>query len=194
VNELVVARHGESELSVVDRLNGDPTVEVRLTDAGREQAKALGRTVGHVDLVAHTEFGRTRETAELAWPDAPLLLVPELNEIRFGRFEGMHWMEGYHEWVLTSAPDEACPGDGESRLAAVQRYLRGFRLLLERPEARVALVAHGAQVRYLLLALENQPPARVLERVEPARPYVVGADALAQAVDLIEQWAETPAF
>jgi broad specificity phosphatase PhoE len=76
----------------------------------------------------------------------------------------------------------------------VQRYLRGFRLLLERPEARVALVAHGAQVRYLLLALEKQPPARVLERVEPARPYVVGADALAQAVDLIEQWAETPAF
>lgn len=194
MKELVLARHGESELSVIDRLNGDVSVEVRLTELGRGQARQLGRAVGPVDLVAHTEFARTRETAELAWPDTPLLVVPELNEIAFGRFEGTLWTDGYHEWVLNTAPDEACPGGGESRLAAVQRYLRGYRLLVERPEERIALVAHGAQIRYILLAVEGLPPSRVLDRVEPAKPFTVGAEAFARAIEVIDSWASAPAF
>ena len=68
MRELVLARHAESEWNVLERLNGDPAVEVGLTDAGREQARELGRIAGPVDLVAHSEFSRTRETAELAWP------------------------------------------------------------------------------------------------------------------------------
>ena len=92
-----MARHAESELNLRDVLNGDPSVEVRLTPEGRQQARALGRQAGRVDAVAHTEFGRTRETAELAWPDAPRFVVPELNEISFGRFEGTTWGNGYQE-------------------------------------------------------------------------------------------------
>jgi alpha-ribazole phosphatase len=194
VRELILARHAESELSVVNRLNGDASVAVSLTALGREQARELGRRVGPVDLVAHTAFGRTRETAELAWPGAELLEVPELNEIGFGRFEGTEWTDGYHEWVLTSGPQEGSPGGGESRLAAVQRYLRGYRLVLDRPEGRVALVAHGAPVRYVLLALDDSPPTRVLEGVEPARAFVIEAERFARAVDVIEAWAAAPAF
>jgi alpha-ribazole phosphatase len=194
VKELILARHAESELSVINRLNGDATVEVRLTELGRDQARELGRRIGPVDLVAHTAFGRTRETAELAWPGAALLQVPELNEIAFGDFEGTEWTDGYHDWVLTSGPDEASPGGGESRLAAVQRYLRGYRLVLDRPEERIALVAHGAPVRYLLLALDDSPPTRVLEGVEPARPFVIDAERFARALEVIEAWAAAPVF
>jgi len=194
VRELVLARHAESDLSVLDRLNGDSSVPVGLTELGRFQARELGMEAGGVDLAAHTAFARTRETVELAWPTAPTLVVPELNEIAFGRFEGTHWSDGYHEWVLASAPDDACPGGGESRIEAVQRYLRGYRLLLERPEDRVALVAHGAQVRYLLLALDGKPPARVLEGVPLATPFVVPVDEYAHAIALIESWAAAPAF
>jgi alpha-ribazole phosphatase len=194
VKELILARHAESELSAVNRLNGDASVAVKLTELGREQARELGRRVGPVDLVAHTAFGRTRETAELAWPGVGLLQVPELNEIAFGRFEGTEWTDGYHDWVLTSAPDEGSPGGGESRLAAVQRYLRGYRLVLDRPEERIALVAHGAPVRYALLALDDSPPTRVLEGVEPARPFVIDAERFARALEVIEAWAAAPAF
>ena len=56
MRELVLARHAESEFSAVERLNGDASVEVRLTEAGREQARALGRAAGPVDLVVHTAF------------------------------------------------------------------------------------------------------------------------------------------
>ena len=194
MRELVLARHAESEFNVLERLNGDASVEVALTEAGRRQAHELGRNTGPVDLVAHTEFSRTRETAELAWPGVPLLEVPELNEFGFGRFEGTRWTDGFHEWVLTSTPEDGAPGGGESRLAAVQRFVRGYRALLARPEERIALVAHGAPVRYVLLALERKPPARVLEGVDPARPFTVDADELTLAVEHLERWVAAPAW
>jgi len=189
-----LARHAESDVNVLERLNGDPSVEVRLTEAGRGQARALGQAAGPVDLAAHTEFLRTRETAELAWPGVPLLEVPELNEFAFGRYEGTRWADGFEEWVRTSTPHDGAPGGGESRVAAVQRFARGYQALLDRPEERVAVVAHGAPVRYVLLALDRKPPARVLEGVDRARPFTIDADRLAEAVDALEAWAAAPAW
>lgn len=194
MRELVLARHAESELNVLEVLNGDPTVVVRLTERGREQARALGAAAGPVDLVAHTSFGRTRETGELAWPGAPLLEVPELGEFTFGSFEGSRWADGFDEWVQSSAPDEGAPGGGESRVEAVRRFVRGYRILLARPEERIAAIAHGAPVAYLLLALDGQPPVRKLEGVEQARPFTVAAGDLARALRLIDDWAAAPSF
>ena len=194
MRELVLARHAESEFNVLERLNGDPAVAVGLTEAGREQARELGRIAGPVDLVAHSEFSRTHETAELAWPGVPLLEIPELNEFRFGRFEGMRWADGFDDWVLTSTPADDVPGGGESRLAAVQRFVRGYRTLLDREEEHVALVAHGAPVRYVLLALEGKPPEPLLEGVDPAKPFTIDAEAFGRAVDALEAWAAAPAW
>ena len=189
-----MARHAESELNLEDLLNGDPALAVGLTARGEQQARALGVAVGPVDLAAHTRFERTRRTVELAWPDAPLLEVPELDEIRFGRWEGTRFVEGYEEWARTAGPEDACPGGGESRVEAARRYARGFRLLLERPEARIALVAHGAQIRYLLLAVGGAVPVRILEHVPPAEPYRLEHEQLDRAIALLEAWAAAPVF
>ena len=194
MKELVLARHAESELNVLERLNGDASVEDKLTKAGRAQAHALGEAAGPVDLVVHTEFPRTRETAELAWPGEPRLVVPELNEYSFGVYEGTPWTGGFEEWIRTSTPHDGAPGGGESRVAAVQRFVRGYRTVLERPEDRVAVVAHGAPVRYVLLALDGEPPTRVLEGDERARPFIVDADRLAEALDALGAWAAAPAW
>jgi broad specificity phosphatase PhoE len=194
VRELVLARHAESEWNVLERLNGDPAVAVGLTEAGREEARKLGQIAGPVDLVAHSEFLRTRETAELAWPGVTLLEVPELNEYGFGRFEGTRWAEGFDEWALTSTPLDHVPGGGESRLVGVTRFIRGYRALLARPEERIAVVTHGAPVRYVLLALEGKPPVAVLEGVERAKPFTVDAERFAEAVEVIEAWAAAPAW
>ena len=194
MRELVLARHAESEFNVAQRLNGDPSVSVVLTEAGREHARALGAAAGPVDLVAHSPFGRTRETAELAWPGTPLLEVPELGEFTFGSFEGSRWTDGFEQWVSTSAPDVGAPGGGESRVEAARRFARGFRALIARPEERVAAVAHGAPVAYVLLALEGKPPVRKLEGVEQARPFTITAAELEQALEVIEAWAASPAW
>jgi broad specificity phosphatase PhoE len=179
---------------VLERLNGDPSVEVRLTNAGRVHARAIGEAVGPVDLAVHTAFGRTRETAELAWPDTPLLEVPELNEFGFGRFEGTRWTEGFDQWALTATPLDSVPGGGESRVAGVRRYVRGYRKLLERPEDSIGVVTHGAPVRYVLLALAGKQPMAVLETVELANPFLLEARELARAVDVLEEWLAAPAW
>jgi broad specificity phosphatase PhoE len=194
VKELVLARHAESEFNVAERLNGDPSVAVALTERGRAQARALGEESGPVDLAAHSSFGRARETAQLAWPTAPLLELPELGEFTFGSFEGSRWADGFDEWVKTSAPDVGAPGGGESRVEAARRFVRGYRALLARPEARVAAIAHGAPVAYVLLALEGKPPVRKLAAVEQARPFTIAAEDLERALDLIDAWAASPAF
>jgi broad specificity phosphatase PhoE len=194
VKELVLARHAESEFNVSERLNGDPSVEVVLTELGRAQARALGEAAGPVDLAAHSSFGRARETAELAWPATPLLEVPDLGEFTFGSFEGSRWADGFDEWVRTAKPDAGAPGGGESRVEAARRFVRGYRALLARPEARVAAIGHGATVAYLLLALEGKTPVRVLAGVDQARPFTIAAAELERALDVIDAWAASPAF
>jgi broad specificity phosphatase PhoE len=191
---LILARHGESEASARQVLNGDPATNVLLTDLGREQARALGEAVGPVDLVAHTEFARTRETAELAWPGTPTFVVPELNEITFGRFEGTPWNGGYDEWTISAGPEDECPGGGESRVVATRRYIRGYRRLLGRAEERVAFVGHGAHIRLLLLAVEGLPPAARLPGVEPATAFAVTRDEVERALELLEAWVASPTF
>jgi broad specificity phosphatase PhoE len=194
VRTLVVARHAESVLNADNILNGDPSRSVGLTARGELQAQALGAAVGPVDLVAHTSFERTRQTAVLAWPGTPRLLVPDLDEIRFGHWEGTRWSDGYEGWVGTAGPEDECPGGGESRVAAARRYVRGLRTVLARSEARIALVAHGAQVRYLLLARSGTPPTPVLERVDLAAPHEFSRDELERAIVLLDEWTATPTF
>ena len=38
MRELVLARHAESEFNVAERLNGDPSVRVVLTEAGTHES------------------------------------------------------------------------------------------------------------------------------------------------------------
>jgi broad specificity phosphatase PhoE len=194
VKELVAARHAETQLNVTSVLNGDPSVPVSLSDVGRTQARRLGETAGPVDLVVHSTFGRARETAELAWPSAPTLEVPELNEYRYGRFEGTRWDEGFADWTRASGPLDECPGGGESRAAAVGRYVRGFRIVAERPEERIGLVAHGAQVACLLLGRDGRQPGPVLEQIPFATGYDLTLDDLLRAIDVLETWSRAPTF
>src|SRR5207302_11123884 len=61
----VIARHAESTLNYENRINGDPSLHVPLTEKGRDEARLLGRQIAHVpiDVCIVTRFDRTRETA-----------------------------------------------------------------------------------------------------------------------------------
>lgn len=194
MRELVVARHGESEYSLKELVNGDPAVACPLTPAGRDQARALGALLGDVDLVAITEFERVRETAELALAgrDIPWLVVPELNDPHYGTFEG-GGLDVYREWVWGRGPLEA-PTGGEHRGQLAARFAAGFRRLLERPQKTILLVSHSLPVRYVLDASEGLSPRAKVDLVEYAVPHPLTRDQLARAVDVLETWAAAPAF
>jgi broad specificity phosphatase PhoE len=198
VQTLILARHAESEFSVRTSCNGDPSVAGGgLTEAGRQQARALGALLADdpIDLAAVTEFARTRETAELALEgrDVPVVVVRELNDIRFGSFEGRPLTE-YRGWASTAGPADACPGGGESRASAAGRFARGLGAVLGRPEAVALVVAHSLPIRYVLGALLEQDPSAIVEAVQYAEPHRFSAAQVARAVERLERWAAAPVF
>jgi broad specificity phosphatase PhoE len=198
MERVILVRHGESEFSARDACNGDPlAASGGLTALGREQARALARDLASapVDLCVATEFARTRETADLALAgrDVPRLVVPELNDIRFGRFEGAPLAE-YRVWAHSAGPGDVCPGGGESRAQAALRFAAGYRAILGRPEATALVVAHALPIRYAVWASAGRDPSPLVERVAECEPHAFAAGELEHAVARLEAWAAAPAF
>jgi probable phosphoglycerate mutase len=192
VNLYVIARHGESTLNLENRINGDPSVPVALTERGRDEARQLGRQVAHVrvDLCLHTRFGRTRETAEIALEgrNAPLEEEPLFDDIDVGELEGVP-LEEYRAWKREHTRSDPFPG-GESLDEAARRYAQAFRRLLERPETSILVVTHEIPLRYAINAADGSDnldgPAHQLPN---ATPYLFDENALARAVAQIEHLA-----
>jgi broad specificity phosphatase PhoE len=198
VERLILARHGESEYSARELVNGDASVPVGLTEEGEEQARALGRALAaeQLDLCITSALERTRATAALALRerDVPSAAWAELNDPRVGRFEGLPLAE-YLVWAWTAGSQEQIPGGGESRFEAVSRYGRAFRAVLERPEAVVLVVAHALPIAYVLAALEGRPPAaRIDLPVAYAHPHRLAAAELRRALGVIAAWCAAPSW
>jgi len=196
VRRLLAARHGESELSAKALVNGDPGVACPLTEVGRTQARALGTALAdeRIDLCVVTEFERVRETAEiaLAGRDIPFLVVPELNDPRYGEFEGGS-IVAYREWVWARGPLDA-PAGGEHRGDLAGRYGRGLRILADRPEDTILLVAHSLPLAYLRDAAAGTPPRSRMDMIEYAQMVRLDLGELERAVAVLEAWAAAPAF
>jgi broad specificity phosphatase PhoE len=191
VRLFVLARHGESVLNVERRVNGDPAVDVLLTDRGEEEARTLGRQVTEVpfDACVHTRFPRSRMTAELALGervDVPLLEEPLLDDIDVGSLEGEP-VERYREWKHGHPRDVPFP-DGESLDDAARRYAEAFRRLVAGPHRSVLVVCHEIPVRYALNGASGSDsldgPAH---EIGNAIPYLFDEDALERAVRGIER-------
>lgn len=197
MQRILLARHGESELSVQGVTNGDPSVECGLTERGRAQARRLGEQLSAtpLDLCVVSEFQRARETAELALAgrQLPQLVLAGLNDIRFGAFEGK-LLADYRAWARSHGPEDVTPGDGDSRVTTVARYAATFRTLLTRPERTVLAVAHSLPIRYVLDAAAGKPPRPAVEQVPYAEAFELGAAELTEAVELLESWTREPAW
>ena len=190
---VVLARHAHSILNLERRVNGDPTVDVPLTEEGREEARLLGTQLANIrlDLCIHTRFPRTRETAELAVAgrDVPLAVEPLLDDIDIGELEGFS-LERYREVKDELGRDRPFPG-GESLDAAARRYAEAFRGLVARWAEHVLVVCHEIPVRYALNAaagsdLLDGPP---FHEIPNAVPFLFDGNALSTAADRIEQLA-----
>jgi probable phosphoglycerate mutase len=168
-----------------------------LTDRGRDEARRLGEALRDepLELCVTSEFQRARETADEALHsrNIPRLVLPELNDPRIGPFEGGQ-LEEYRAWASTH-PSTAIPGPGgESRRAIVERYARGFRTLLARPEDTVLVVCHSLPVSYALEAREGRMPAARVPLVDYATPFPLTAAELDAASTLLEKWAAKPTW
>jgi broad specificity phosphatase PhoE len=189
----VIARHGESTLNFENRINGDPSVPVHLTEQGREEARLLGQQIAHVpfDLCVHTPFSRTRETAEVALGgrDVPVEVVPELGDIDIGELEGKT-VGDYRAWKREHTRRDPFPG-GESLDDAARRYAAAYERLLERPESTILIVTHEIPLRYAINAADGSDDLDgPTHQLANATPYLFDANALRRAVERIRRLAE----
>lgn len=168
-----------------------------LTPEGVEQARALGALLVETEiaLAATTELSRTYETLRLALEgrDVPTVVVPELNEIHFGSFDGGP-LETYRAWAAAHSPAVRAPGGGESRAEAAARFARGLRVLLERDEETILLVGHALALRYVVDAAEGLVPAPRMARVPHAEPFRLAREGVARAAELLAAWSAAPRF
>jgi broad specificity phosphatase PhoE len=182
----ILARHGESTLNLEQRINGDPSVPVALTDKGRDEARLLGQQIKHVpvELCIHTRFARTRDTAEVALEGrgVPFEVEPLLDDIDVGELEGLP-LDEYRAWKRQHVRSDDFPG-GESLDDAARRYAKAFGKLLQRPERSILVVMHEIPLRYAINAADGSDdldgPAHQLAN---ATPYLFDEKALTRAVE-----------
>lgn len=138
---------------------------------------------------------RTQETLELALGPSRVerLVLPALDEIRFGAFEGGP-LADYRAWAWSHPPEAECPGDGETRVDVARRLVTGLEALLERPEEIVLVVSHALPLRYVVIGAEGRIPAARIGHVPHAEPFSLDAGAVELAVRTLRAWAAAPRF
>jgi isoleucyl-tRNA synthetase len=100
-NTYVLMRHGEAESNLNFTINADPSRKNPLTEKGRAQVRESAAALKDqgIDLIIHSEFERTRDTArivaeELGLAEDALMCDPRLNELQAGpELEGKNWMD-----------------------------------------------------------------------------------------------------
>lgn len=184
----ILVRHGQSELNVEQRVNGDPSVRVELTEQGEAEAASLAVQLAGIglDLCLHTRFGRSRRTTELALAgrDVPVEVEPLLDDIDVGDLEGRS-IDDYRAWKRAHTRADAFPG-GESLDAAARRYADAFERLRARSEQRILVVCHEIPVRYAVNAASGSDdldgPAH---DVRNCVPHLFDEDGLRHAAERI---------
>lgn len=184
----VLLRHGQSELNVTQRVNGDPAVNVALTQQGEAEAAALSVQLAGIelDLCVHTRFKRTQRTAEIALRgrDVPVEVEPLLDDIDVGELEGES-IEAYRAWKRRHVRADPFPG-GESLDAAARRYADAYERLLAQDARRILVVCHEIPVRYAVNAAagsnELDGPSH---EIRNCIPHLFDENGLTRAVEQI---------
>ena len=159
-------------------------IDSALTTRGHELVRGIGAQLD-VQIVLASTSVRTIETAIDAFPGAPIVALESLRSRVSGhmhtkrkRLSELHAMFPDVNLPRDSAADEDAlwNGDTESRASMDARMQTFLRQLLERPEARIAVVTHFT-VFLALLAKNSDPlvigtnPSRAL--VDEDEPWLV---------------------
>jgi broad specificity phosphatase PhoE len=172
-------------------------VRCPLSDRGVAQARLLARRLAleEIDVCVPSELERTRETADLALAGRAVerIVLPELNDPLYGRYEGGP-LDAYLAWAVANDSAAEPPGGGEARRAIVARYAAGLRRILRRPERVILVVAHSLPIAYVLMALSGRDPAPRVRLVEYAKAHTLTADELERATARLEAWHAAPTW
>lgn len=157
---LVLIRHSMTEGNLKRRYIGRKTDEPLCSkgiELAKRQAKRLKALVPEYVFVS--PMLRCRETASILFPNLQQIIVPDLAECDFGKFEGKNFRElsgdeDYQSWI-DSGGMLPFP-EGESREEFVRRCCKAFQNIVHSYLFETAaVVAHGGTFMAALSELEE---------------------------------------
>lgn len=163
---IYLIRHGQTDYNIQGIIQGSG-VDSDLNQIGHEQARAFHRTFGHLqfDAIYTSELRRTHQTVEpFVRSGYNYTSLPELNEINWGKFEGLRSTPDLHAEYVKLVNDwkqgkleSKIPG-GESPVLMRQRQETALNILLsKKEEERILICSHGRYMRAFLCTLTGVP-------------------------------------
>jgi len=85
---LYCIRHGEAEHNLNHTMNGDPSKQIHLTEAGKKQASEAAEKLKEIqfDVIITSEFPRCKETTKILnkYHNLPLIIDKRINDTLSG--------------------------------------------------------------------------------------------------------------
>lgn len=143
--KIYLLRHGLTIYNTEKRYQGQRDIPL-----SAEGLAMLRKADFHTDLVYVSPLTRARQTAQVLFPTARQVQVPDLREMCFGSFEGRNYKEMEHDpdylaWVQANC-ETTCP-DGERKTDFCNRTCAAFSKLVDENLAQdrdlMVIVAHG---------------------------------------------------
>ncbi|NGX45054.1 MAG: putative phosphoserine phosphatase 2 [Chlamydiae bacterium] len=178
---LILARHGQTQWNLEKRYQG--SIDVPLTELGRQQARDLGKALNAIPLKAiyTSPLSRAVETAEIIGHPRGLPLIHDenLKEGSFGSNEGrtipevweefapkLHYLSQYHG---SARLDHKLVHDQEADRDVITRMTRSLESIGARHPGNVLVISHGGAIRLLLHHLTGIDFLNL--HIENAKPY-----------------------
>jgi probable phosphoglycerate mutase len=169
---IYIIRHGETEYNKQGIIQGGG-IDSDLNDTGRMQADQFHKAYHHLsfDAIYTSELKRTQQSvAAFIENGASIQILPELNEINWGIFEGLKGTPESHKVYLAMTEDwkagllDRSVKNGETPNELQRRQALGLEKIMAKTEEKQILIAmHGRAMRSFLCLLTSTPLQRMDE-------------------------------
>lgn len=159
--KIYLIRHGQTDYNLKGVVQGSG-IDAPLNQNGLDQAQSFFEAYKDVpfEKVFYTGLQRTKQSVNgFLEKGIPHEAVPDLNEISWGKYEGLpmnqdenrYYLEMLERW--SSGDLEHAIAGGESPIIVAKRLSRGINYILSQPQELILICMHGRAMRVLLSVL-----------------------------------------
>jgi len=158
-----IVRHGQTDYNLNNVVQGSG-IDSCINENGINQANAFYEMNRHIkfDRIYYTGLQRTKQSiAKFLESGLPHEAVPDLNEISWGKYEGVPMDHSENEYYLnmitrwSEGELDYCIEGGESPNLAYKRLKRGMEYILSQGGDSILICMHGRAMRIMLCILLN---------------------------------------
>lgn len=158
MTRFIIFRHGQTDWNLERRVMGK--IDIPLNNLGRTQAKKLANRLRNelIDVFYSSPLKRAKETVDIvaATHNKPVIILPELIEINFGKYEGKTKAERVSLFPRLDVTNDILRKQiGMDTFGDIVPKAKNLVAMLLKKHSRqsIAIGTHDVRMRCLLLAL-----------------------------------------